>query len=38
MNENELKRLEELGIDPNKVIDLSIEITSESETDIDISK
>ena len=38
MNENELKRLEELGIDPNKVIDLSINITSESDSSIDISK
>ena len=38
MNETELKRLEELGIDPSKVIDLSVNLSSESEANIDISK
>lgn len=38
MDKNELKRLEELGIDPSKVIDLSINISTESEANIDISK
>ena len=38
MDKNELKRLEELGIDPSKVIDLSINISTESEANIDIPK
>lgn len=38
MTEDELKRLEELGIDPSKVIDLSINLTSESDSSIKISK